>query len=85
MTEATDHSSGPDVTVDSRGKMCPAPVIELAKAVAGVPVGATVTVLADDPAAATDLPAWCRLRGQEYLGQESGDDGVPTFRVRRVS
>jgi tRNA 2-thiouridine synthesizing protein A len=48
-----------------------------------VPVGAVVRVLADDPAAANDIPAWCRLRGQEYLGAATVD-GAPAFDVRRA-
>jgi tRNA 2-thiouridine synthesizing protein A len=36
-------------------------------------------VLADDPAAANDIPAWCRLRGQDYLGSPEPE----TFDVRR--
>jgi tRNA 2-thiouridine synthesizing protein A len=43
-------------------------------------VGTVLRVLADDPAAATDIPAWCRLRGQEYVGA----DGSDAFEVRRL-
>ncbi|MGZ0204169.1 cysteine desulfurase/sulfurtransferase TusA family protein, partial [Streptomyces sp. RM1] len=60
-----------DVTVvDALGRRCPIPVIELAKAFPGVPVGGTVRVLSDDEAARLDIPAWCEMRGQEYLGEE---------------
>ena len=69
--------------VDARGRRCPVPVIELARAVAAAPPGATVTVLADDPAARTDVPAWCRLRGQEYLGERPADGGGTGYAVRR--
>ena len=54
--------------LDCRGQRCPLPVIALARRLPELPVGAVVRVLADDPAAATDIPAWCRMRGQEYLG-----------------
>ncbi len=37
-------------------------------------------VLADDPAAAIDIPAWCRMRGQELLPT----DDPATFDVRRT-
>ena len=59
----------PDVVVDCLGRPCPVPVIELARAVAAAEVGTVVEVLSDDPAARLDVPAWCRLRGQEYLGE----------------
>jgi cysteine desulfurase len=61
---------GDRVVVDARGRRCPLPVIDLARAVPGVPVGGLVELLADDPAADTDVPAWCRMRGQSYLARE---------------
>ena len=54
--------------LDTRGLLCPVPIIRLAAFVPTLPVGAVVRVLADDPAARLDIPAWCRLRGQDYLG-----------------
>jgi tRNA 2-thiouridine synthesizing protein A len=70
------------VTVlDCLGQRCPLPVIALARAIRTVEVGATVRVLADDPAAANDIPAWCRMRGQEFLGAVDG----PGFDVRRIT
>jgi tRNA 2-thiouridine synthesizing protein A len=47
--------------------LCPLPVIKLAQLIPDVPVGDTITILADDPAAATDIPAWCRMRSQELV------------------
>jgi tRNA 2-thiouridine synthesizing protein A len=56
------------------------PVIELAKAWPRVAVGEVVELLSDDPAAATDVPAWCRMREQAYDGSPSPG----TFLVRRL-
>jgi len=67
--------------LDCRGQRCPLPVIALARRLPEVAVGGTVRVLADDPAAATDIPAWCRLRGQEFLGSPE----PATFDVRRAA
>ncbi|HEU0238577.1 MAG TPA: sulfurtransferase TusA family protein [Micromonosporaceae bacterium] len=67
--------------LDCRGQRCPLPVIALARRLPALPIGATLRVLADDPAAAADIPAWCRLRGQEYAGTPAAD----TYDVRRVS
>jgi TusA-related sulfurtransferase len=64
---------------------CPRPIIELARAFAGVEVGDTVGVVAEDPAARVDVQAWCRMRGQEYAGSQIAEDGVPTYLVRRIS
>jgi len=71
--------------IDCRGLVCPGPVIALAKALPGVAVGDLLVLVADDPAARHDVAAWCRMRGQEYVGEEPGDDGVPRFVVRRLS
>ena len=69
-----------NVDLDCRGLLCPLPVIKLAKTLPTVAVGDTVTVQADDPAAATDIPAWCRMRSQELVST-----GENQYVVRRVS
>jgi cysteine desulfurase len=73
-----------EVVVDSLGKRCPIPVIELAKVIGDVPVGGTVRVLSDDEAARLDIPAWCEMRGQEYVGEEPADHGS-AYVVRRIA
>jgi tRNA 2-thiouridine synthesizing protein A len=71
----------PVETLDCRGQRCPLPVIALARRLLGLPLGGVLRVLADDPAAANDIPAWCRLRGQEFVGAA----GPAAYDVRRVS
>jgi cysteine desulfurase len=72
------------ITVDCLGRACPVPVIELAKAIRTVAVGEVLEVLSDDPAARLDIPAWCRLRNQEYVGEEPRDVGT-AYLVRRTT
>lgn len=74
----------PAVTVDARGRRCPLPIIDLARAAAGLPAGTVVAVVADDPAAAADVPAWCRMRGQDYLGERPADGGT-AYLIRTVN
>jgi tRNA 2-thiouridine synthesizing protein A len=74
-----------DLELDCRGMVCPLPVIELAKRIGDVEVGGVVAVVSTDAAAAYDVPAWCRMRDQEYVGEDVADDGVPRYLVRRVS
>lgn len=69
------------IELDCLGRRCPLPIIELAKAIRTVEVGDVVRVLADDPAAANDIPAWCRMKSQEYLGSPE----TSAFDVRRAS
>ncbi len=73
------------VELDCRGVPCPRPIIELAREISRVEVGDTVAVAADDVAARVDVQAWCRMRAQEYVGEETAADGVPTYVVRRTS
>lgn len=69
--------------IDARGRPCPMPVIELARAVEDVPPGTLVRLLADDPAARVDVPVWCRMQGQRLVTSRE-DDGVWTFEVERT-
>jgi tRNA 2-thiouridine synthesizing protein A/cysteine desulfurase len=73
-----------DVELDCRGMLCPLPIIRLANNLGDIAVGATMAVVAEDPAARPDIAAWCRMRGQEYLGEDVAEDGVPRFVVRRL-
>lgn len=61
--------TAPAITLDCRGMRCPLPIIELARRIGDVGVGDAVEVLADDPAARADVPAWCRMKGQTYAGE----------------
>ncbi|HET6213582.1 MAG TPA: sulfurtransferase TusA family protein [Micromonosporaceae bacterium] len=69
----------PAEVLDCLGQRCPLPVIALARRLPELPVGAVLRVLADDPAAANDIAAWCRLRDQEFLGSP----GTNAYDVRR--
>ncbi len=73
-----------DVELDCRGLRCPLPIIRLANNIGDIAVGQTMAVVATDPAARSDVPAWCRMRGQEYVGEDTANDGVPRYVVRRV-
>ena len=53
------------INVDARGLRCPLPVIHLAAAARDAPTGTRIIVLASDPAARYDVPAWCRMRDHE--------------------
>jgi tRNA 2-thiouridine synthesizing protein A len=59
------------------------PIIMLADRIREVPIGQTIEVLADDPAARTDLPAWCTLKSQEFVGSSDLPVGW-SFVIRRA-
>jgi cysteine desulfurase len=72
------------LTIDTLGRRCPIPVIELAKQIGDVEVGQVVDVLSDDEAARVDIPVWCRMKSQEYVGGSPAERGV-AYRVRRLT
>jgi tRNA 2-thiouridine synthesizing protein A len=72
----------PALTLDALGKKCPVPIIMLADRIREVPIGQIIEVLADDPAARTDVPAWCTLKSQEFAGIRDLPAGW-SFLVRR--
>jgi tRNA 2-thiouridine synthesizing protein A len=72
--------SAPARVLDCLGQRCPLPVIVTARTLPTLAVGEVLRVLADDPAAANDLAAWCRMRGQEFLAV-----GPTVFDVRRLT
>ncbi len=83
-TETVTRERDEALVVDALGRRCPIPVIELARVIGDVPVGGLVRVLADDEAARLDIPAWCEMRGQEYVGEQPADRGA-AYVVRRLS
>jgi TusA-related sulfurtransferase len=74
-----------DLELDCRGMICPRPIIELGQRIGDVAVGGQVAVVATDVAARTDVPAWCRMLGHDYLGEDLAADGTPRYVVRRAS
>ena len=78
-------SSGPlpIVTIDALGRKCPIPIIMLAERIGEVPVGQIIAVQADDVAARTDVPAWCRMKSQDFVREETLPRGW-SFHIRRT-
>lgn len=75
----TDPSSSePALSLNCLGLRCPRPIIEIGRRIGEIDVGQDVELLADDPAAAPDLAAWCRMRGQTLV-----EATPPRFIVRR--
>ena len=77
------HGLAPALTIDALGRKCPIPIIMLAEQIRDVPLGAVVAVLADDPAAYTDVPSWCAMKSQEFAGYTELSRGWALF-IRRM-
>jgi tRNA 2-thiouridine synthesizing protein A len=76
-------SASVDVLVDARGSDCPAPLMEMIRAVQAAQVGQVVAVLSDDSMARTDIPLWAEKSGNALLGVERHDD-CDEFLVRKL-
>ena len=78
--ERTPTGNGsPELEVDAGEMGCGDLVILLNKEMRKLGPGQVVKVHAYDPAAPIDLPAWCRLRGHEFLGGPNAATGPPFF------
>jgi tRNA 2-thiouridine synthesizing protein A len=69
--------------VDTRGQACPLPVLKLRKALSARAAGERVTLLASDPQAARDVPAFCDEAGHRLVALEEATAGTWRFVVER--
>lgn len=67
--------------IDARGLRCPLPVLRLRR-VAEEAGSGIVELLATDPAARTDVPAFCAQKGWALESVTDEPDGVTLYRVR---
>jgi tRNA 2-thiouridine synthesizing protein A len=70
-----------DTTLDARGLACPLPAIKARRALAAVPPGAALIVLATDPEAPIDLAAVAADAGCAYAVEQQ--DGAWRLTLRR--
>ena len=68
--------------VDARGSACPGPLLEAKKGIGKVKVGEVLEILSNDSGTRTDLQAWAKKVGHEYLGFLEAD-GYDKHYVRR--
>ncbi len=73
-----------DLVIDALGRKCPIPIIMLAEQIRDVPLGAVIAVLADDPAAYTDIPSWCTMKAHEFVAHQELPQGGWALYIRRA-
>ena len=61
--------------VDARGLNCPLPLLKTKRAIAPLPPGARVSLMATDPGSLRDLSAWAEEAGHAMLCAEEDDTG----------
>lgn len=69
--------------VDARGLLCPLPVLRLRKALADLPQGAQLRLIASDSMAAFDVPHFCAEAGHVMVEMRDSADGLLEFTVER--
>ena len=69
-------------TLDVKGMLCPMPVIKAKQAISQVPVGGLLEVIATDPAAKEDIPAWVRRAGHDLISMQQENETFK-FYVKR--
>lgn len=72
-----------DELLDARHLKCPFPILKSKRALAKVPIGGTLEVLATDPGAPDDFVAFCDSTGNTLLEQGVGADGAFRFLIQR--
>ena len=79
-------SQGASTVLDTRGALCPIPIMRTSQAIKQVKVGDVLEVLATDPGSKPDLTAWTRMTGNELVSAaEEGDSPkVYRFHIRRL-
>ncbi len=65
------------LTVDATGLRCPLPLLRMKVALAGLPTGSVLEVLATDPGSVEDFRAYARISGHEIIGFS---ESAKTFR-----
>jgi len=75
--------SKPDRTLDCLGLYCPEPVFKTRLELDEMKVGETLEVLADDPAAESDIRSLVKNLGQELVDVAKKGDTVQII-IRRV-
>lgn len=57
-----------DLDLDATGLLCPLPVLKARKRLQSMTAGQVLRLIADDPAAAVDVPHFCNESGHELIG-----------------
>ncbi|MDO4896728.1 MAG: sulfurtransferase TusA [Moraxella sp.] len=70
-------------TLDTRGLICPEPIMMLHQAMRQMAGAEVVQVLATDPATTRDIPNFCRHLGHELIEQLSLDDGSFSYLIAK--
>ena len=66
------------IEVDTRGLICPLPVLKLQKLIKSTKKKDKIKLMTDDPAAIVDVPHFCNEQGHQIL-ESSRENGYDLF------
>ena len=69
-------------TLDTKGMICPLPILKAKKALKGLASGEVLEVIATDPGAVKDFDSFCRTTGNELMDTADAD-GIFTFTIKK--
>ena len=72
-----------DFTIDTVGKFCPMPIIETSNKIKEMETGETLAVISDDAGIKSDMPNWCSITGNEFLGMSEEKEEISVY-VRKA-
>lgn len=72
-----------DEFLDTKGLMCPLPVLKARKRLKAMEPGAILAMEATDPASVIDVPHFCAESGYDLVEHSQSGD-IHRFRIRRT-
>jgi TusA-related sulfurtransferase len=73
-----------DVTADIVYMMCPMHLLKLDEMVKELDFGQVLEILTDYDGALEDIPGWCAMTGNEFIGLEDSEDFYK-FYIRKTA
>lgn len=72
-----------DKILNCIGNSCPLPIVKTKLTLEELEVGQLLEVIADDPGAKSDFPAWCEANEEELI-QNNEENGIFHFVIKKV-
>jgi len=72
----------PDRTLDTKGLLCPMPIVKLAKAMKELESSQIILLEATDPGSVPDVTAWAKNTGNPLIAHET-DGKVMRFWIQK--
>lgn len=73
-----------NATLDCVGLYCPMPIIQTVEKIREMAEGEVLEVIADDKGITSDMPAWCKSTGHEFLGIEERNGSYHVYVRKRT-